>query len=74
MGGRVGRGVCKQLEEAAGGSQREASRGRKGLEGAGPTGPRTSAPPLVILVCYSENNGKTSCFGEILPAVSWRMN
>ena len=56
------------------GSQREASGGRKGLEEAGPSEPMTNAPLLVILVYYSENNGKTFCFGEIVLAASWRVD
>lgn len=55
-------------------SQREAYGGRKGLQGAGPSVPMKTAPLFTIFVCYSENNGNTSPFGDLAPAVSWRMD
>lgn len=68
-----GGSVSNQRKPGGGVSER----GLWGKEGTG--GGRTwwaqeKAPLLVILVCYSENNGETSCFGEIVPAVSWRMD
>lgn len=67
-------GGCKELKEAMWLDHRDSYGGRKGLERAGPYKPMKDALLLVILVCYSENNGKTSCFEKIVPAVAWRMD
>lgn len=68
-------GVCKKVKKASRYTTTESGvsegrGGRKGREVAGLCGPMRDALLLVILVCYSENTGETSCFGEIVPAVA----